>query len=62
MGRKHILTLLTVVVLFALLYVAVAIVSRRHAQAPVPPGESFRGPTGAPFVKGPTSSPPGSSP
>lgn len=61
MRTKVWVILFLVLVLAVLLFVALAVFTAKNAEAPQPvvPGTTFKGPTGQPYVKGPTGPPPG---
>ncbi|MBI5733101.1 hypothetical protein HY967_04070 [Candidatus Jorgensenbacteria bacterium] len=62
MWKKMVVMIVVVVCLIIAFYLVLALISSKPVHAPIAPAEVerrvFRGPTSAPFVKGPTSSPP----
>lgn len=53
--KKSLLIIVTVIVIVFLVFIVLTFMSK-NAEAPV---KTFKGPIGEPYIKGPTSSPPG---
>jgi hypothetical protein len=57
---KLLWSIVLVVVFVAVIFVAAIVLKFHAAEAPVPQGQTFHGPTDIPFVNGPSGPPPGS--
>jgi hypothetical protein len=57
--KKILVICFSFLVLLVLLFVAMGALTAKQAMAPTQEGNVFKGPTGEPYVKGPTEPPPG---